>query len=148
MQKSCTIQWEFQHLNMLSVSTATYILLSELTGHQFLHTVFPADLSLYLLLKVYMQGMFWGQLHSSTRFICFFLLCVHILCVSVFHQLCGIPCVCPSYFLCMSAFCRSLHTSSSGLHTHFCLSFCLCIFEYMCWRIHISICEIFFLNYT
>lgn len=79
---------------------------------KFLHLCFPADFSLYLLLKVYVQGILWGHLQSST---CIFLLlcvCVFPPCVLLYSTNYVVACLCvPAVsFLCMSAFFRNLHT--------------------------------------
>lgn len=147
MQKSCTIQWEFQHLNMLCVSTAIYILFLELTGHQFLHTCFPADSACFQrsVYKVYSEG---NYTLPQGLFVFFF--CVCISCVPLYSTNYAVPCVCvpAASFLCMSAFFRSLHTSNKfwTAYTLLCIIL-LYIFEYVHCRIHICICENLSLNY-
>lgn len=113
------------------------------TGHISVSTyMFSCRLILYLLPKVYVQGLLWRHLHSSTRFAFFIIIisaCISSVCASVFHQLCGCLSV-PQ--LCL--FCAQVLFSevcipqiSSGLYTCYHASFCLSVFEYMCMGIHV-----------
>lgn len=149
MQKSCTAQWELQHLNVLCVSTATYV-----TFRVNWASVSTYTFSCRLILVPALEGLHTRCIPRAatlSRMVCLF-----------FSFVCAYPvCLCIPpimWFLVsvpqLSLFCAwvpfvevRIPQISSGLHTHFCVSCCLSIFEYMCCRMHISICENFSSSY-
>lgn len=123
-----------------AVCVRSNLYMTELFGIcKFLHICFPADLSLYLLLKVYVQGILWGRLHSST---CNFFSSVRIssMHVSVFHQLWGCLSLCPS---CVSSVHKCLfqksHTSNKFWSA--CMLLCVFLFVYLWIYVHGNTCD-------
>lgn len=86
---------------------------------KFPHIHFLADLSLYLLLKVYIQGIPWGYLHSYTYIFSF---SVHILhrCFCILLIICLLVCVPAMSQLKEVLMRRSLHTPNNPWSAHTC----------------------------
>lgn len=90
---------------------------------KFPHIHFLAYISLYLLLKVYIEGIPWGNLHSSTYIFPF---SVHILhrCFCIPLIVCFLACVPAMSQLKEVLMHRSLHTPNNPCSAHTCSFVC------------------------